>query len=690
LDQLLAPHRLVVRAGPAGILQVVRADPVKRSPPPAPRAPTVETETATDQVPDGRHHSEYVSVIESPPHRKERGIASQMSLDRSDFNPLAASLRDDPLRTAQSLPGVIAVDDFRSDFTVRGSPFHHANVVVDGVSAQWLQHTAVGRGPTGSLTMLSGLLVEGATLRSGAYPRRYADRLGPELELTLREGSRGEFGLRGAIGVTHAVLAAEGPLGGAGTTGSARGSWLLSARQSFLEWPPQSSSTGRTQFGFSDGMAKVVFDVRRTQQLGLTVLTGTSSVDDEDNLAPTELADGINRASLVSLSWQSTLGPAFVIKQQASLVTQRFQNTEQSGRPRDRGANREAAYRLSLSRPLAGGLLEAGAQVGRTAVTETSQSPELIDNSQSAWLRSGFAHFVWAPAPSFTLSPGLRVTSSTLTRTPAVSRWLLGEWSFRPRWSVIGSTGVSQQLPELSHAIDAATTAGLRPERAMHVELGIEQQLTSSVRWQATAFHRGESDVLRPFEHHRDLVDGLRAYRPSEPYMNALQGTARGIELLVDRRSVRGLSGWAGYAYGRTQQTNARGETYWADFDQRHTVNLFGLYRFAAGASVSTTWRAGSNFPLPHYLGYSDDRLVAVKPPNQVRLPWYSRLDLRADRQLEYHRRRFTIFVEALNVLNRTNVGRADGSIDPLTGEAIGYTAPLLRRRISAGVAFEF
>jgi hypothetical protein len=41
-------------------------------------------------------------------------------------------------------------------------------------------------------------------------------------------------------------------------------------------------------------------------------------------------------------------------------------------------------------------------------------------------------------------------------------------------------------------------------------------------------------------------------------------------------------------------------------------------------------------------------------------------------------------------VLNRTNVGTAGGFIDRSTGQAAGFTEPLIPRLPSAGIRFEF
>lgn len=680
LDELLAPHGLKTRDGPGGTIMVVRAE-----------AKVTAARSAATGTIEGRGvhapHREHVTVSRPRPYREDRGVASETSLYRGQLERLHGNLADDPIRAVHAFPRVWAADEFRSEFAVRGSPFRHVDLVVDGVSTHWLQHTAPGRGATGSLAMFAGPVLEEATLRAGAYPHRHGDRLGPQLDLTLREGSRERFTLRGAVGGTTARMLGEGPVGPSG-----RGSWLVAVRQSYLEWPTERAESTRTAFGFSDGLAKVVYDVRPNQQVGLSVLGGMSNIDGEDNLAPDELGDGMNRASVVNLSWRSTFGSAVVLTQRAYVLRQRFLNKHQSGRDSDRGANQKVVYRADIARPIAGGLLEAGAQVGRTAIHDVPRSVESdYGFAGSSWLRSAYAHFAWAATPALTLSPGLRVTDSTLLRHRTLTRWMLGEWALTPRWTLNVSAGASHQLPDLHHVLGRAGSAELRPERATHLDAAIDQRVTDSIRWQATFFSRKEHDILREPDVHPRLVGDLIAWPGPGRYANALKGSSRGIELLVDRRSATGLSGWAAYSYGKTRYTDTgRSETFWADFDQRHAFNLFGVYRFSNRASVGATFRAGSNFPIPGYLARRDGGLFVAHNRNRVRLPAYARLDLRADRGFEYFGRRLTLFVEVLNVLDRANAGLADGWVNPSTGEAIGFTDALFRRRASAGVLIEF
>ena len=102
------------------------------------------------------------------------------------------------------------------------------------------------------------------------------------------------------------------------------------------------------------------------------------------------------------------------------------------------------------------------------------------------------------------------------------------------------------------------------------------------------------------------------------------------------------------------------------------------------------TFRGGTNFPIPGYLVARGGHLFSGDQRNQVRLPVYARLDLRAERTFDRGALRVTPFAETLNLLNRTNLGLADGVITHDTGEAVGFTERLFPRLISAGLRLEF
>jgi hypothetical protein len=219
-----------------------------------------------------------------------------------------------------------------------------------------------------------------------------------------------------------------------------------------------------------------------------------------------------------------------------------------------------------------------------------------------------------------------------------------------------------------------------------------------------TWYQRREADVLwtRGGEPRRLPDQTILLGRGDAPWTNALDGRARGVDVVVRRDAPSGLSGWAGYAYGRHRYTDSSSaETFWADADQRHTVSLYGRYRVSNRTSLSAKFRYGSNYPITGYLReqpFSARPLFGGAQPlsyglgeerNTLRLPAYARLDIRGDRAFNWSGRRLTLFVEVANASNHTNLRTTPYGFDP-AGRVFGATEPLMPIVPSAGFVVEF
>jgi len=158
-------------------------------------------------------YTERVTVTADPLAVPTAGAPAQETLGSAALLGVRAVLIDDPLRAVQSLPGVAANDDMRSDFSVRGSDFRHVGTSIDGVATPWLLHEFQENSDSGSLSVLNSDILDRVTLSLGAYPQRYSDRTGAWLESTMREGSRAATAFRAAVSGTNASVLAEGPIG---------------------------------------------------------------------------------------------------------------------------------------------------------------------------------------------------------------------------------------------------------------------------------------------------------------------------------------------------------------------------------------------------------------------------------------------------------------------------------------------
>ena len=643
----------------------------------------------------GAYQEEVTVTADIASKPKALGVSSQIELGSGDLAELRGVAADDPMRAIQALPGVVTGDDFQAEFSVRGSAFRHVGVVMDGTPTQLLMHTLRSANDAGSIAMINSDILSRGALSSGPHQRTHGDWLGSTLEFDVREGSRDRAGLRVAISGTSASGVFEGPIGG-----SHRGSWLFSIRKSYIDWlirriEPDVDST----VGFSDAQAKLTYDITSRQQLQLFAIGGDATYRDTD----VNLANGIDnarsRTGMASLSWRYAASRA-VVNARLSFIDARWENRGVVGQHLGEGTNSAVHWRAELAAPLSRGwTLESGVHYESTDAIETlrtftTNGPSSVRlRAQRATSAGPSTSSGWALATRRDsrggVSLGLRVADRGSSES-MVQPWLLGERTWGTT-TLRGGLGRSAQF--VDPLVNATVTGGFDPEQATSYDFSVEQPLARGWRAQATVFYRDESNILRRTSEDRlNPLTGARIVAsPFPEFSNSLSGTSRGTDLLLIRRSPTGLSGWMGYTWAHTQYRDGlTGEEFDGDFDQRHTLNVFVQQRLSYRLAVSGKLRLGSNFPIVGYFAGTPEALQLSASRNQVRLPFYSRLDVRANRTFTFQRSRLTLYVEVMNLLGRQNGGQSDGFIRPSTHEAIGYVERLLPRIPSAGFLFEF
>ena len=412
----------------------------------------------------------------------------------------------------------------------------------------------------------------------------------------MREGSRAATAFRAAMSGTNASLLAEGPIGA-----EAGGSWLVSFRRSYLDWLIRRivPDFGSSLFGFTDLQSKVVYDLTPRHQLQMIAIAGAARLDQPDEstsapprMRPTTWRSGRSRCDRRSgrRGWSRSASPSS--GSGSGMTTPPARSTTTA-------ACCDLSYRADLAwTPRADTTVEAGAQYqmqdesrmslhysfdpNRGSVLASTETFEV-----SGRVPAAFAHIVFAPARRFSVAPGVRVAHSTVTDETAVSPWLQASWSPSDSVAVRAGAGVYHQFPAFAQAFGAHAGHELRSEQARQYDLSIEHKITPSTRWQATLYRRDDEWGLRLADSEFRVVNG-RVVVPSSdgPWENALTGRATGVDLLVQRSSPRGLSGWASYSFGHARQHDElTGEQFDAD-------SISGTRSMSGGSTRSRAGRA--------------------------------------------------------------------------------------------------
>jgi carboxypeptidase-like protein/TonB-dependent receptor-like protein len=646
-------------------------------------------------------YTERVTVQADPFRSPGSVVPGEQSLTSGDLMNLRGVLTDDPFRAVQALPGVATGNDFRSDFSIRGSDSRHLSLTVDGVQTRWPLHIVRDHEDSGSIALINGDILDHVTVASGVYPvQQQVGRTGAWVDFSIREGSRDARIVHGAVGTTSASFVTEGPIGQ-----THRGSWLASIRQSYVQWLIKKlDDSGSTAFGFMDAQAKIVYDVTPRQQLQLTAIAGRSRLDDSaEEPDSNSITVGRTRAGLLLAGWRSTIGSTLVVTQRVALAGTSFHNDGTLGPILADGSSSSSSYRSLVAwAPKAAWLAQVGVLVQRDRDSsvfrrffdtptgfENGEQVEVVDAAE--WTTSGDARLVWKGPGAQAIDAGVLVEHSSLTGSTGASPWLIAAQPIGSRVTLRGGLGLRQQFPLAEQVVGSFGRPDVTAERARSADIGVEYRPSATLRAEVVFYDREERDRLRLEDKDTRLVDGQLIFPSLTPvWRNALRGLSRGVELVLQRRAGRGLSGWVSYAYGRTRYTDTvHDETFWADTDQRHTFNAYGQYRISSRTSFGAKLRIGSNVPLPGYFEQRGDVLVMGALRNTLRLPTYSRLDIRANHAFNYEKRRLTLFVELINVLNRTNWGAA-GDVFVRNGQVLGYLDKLFPFLPSAGILIDF
>ena len=219
----------------------------------------------------------------------------------------AAGALQDVSRYVQTLPGVvIGSDDFRN--IVRGgSPLENL-FIVDNVEVPNINTFSNFASAGGTVSIVDASMIRDVTFLTGGYPASYTNRTSSVLQITEREGSRDALHARATLGFAGAGGAVEGPLA------KGRGSWVVSARRSFLDLFTNDISTGGVPVLYTVN-AKAVCDLSATDRLWVVSVTGvdrirlglTDSTPKDDEISTLDIRyQGWRNAT--GLNWQHLFG----------------------------------------------------------------------------------------------------------------------------------------------------------------------------------------------------------------------------------------------------------------------------------------------------------------------------------------------------------------------------------------------
>lgn len=623
-------------------------------------------------------------------------------LQQSDLENLSSVIADDPMRALQALPGVASNDDFEARFFLRGADFSRTGIYLDGALIPNALHGLEGSNLLGSSSIFNPAMVDQLTLYKSAYPEKFGEHSAGAVSVESRDGDRDRYHLRLMANIAQAGFVAEGPLAKAEAC-----SWIGGFRQSYIQsLLGDSIPDPSLAFSTRDAQGRITCHPSQKHTLTASLIDSWTYLDrsGDKSLPSTELMKADQHLWFANVAWTYAPSSNTLITNRATWIQDRYVDSDASRQLLGEGEETNESWTSDASwlwRP--GNLLTAGADVRNVRgdhydlrrFSAIKYPPQLNTGAGSDTLAGGYIEESWTGAQGhLRLAVGGRIDRDANTELTALSPLASLSVHLTPATQVDFGYAQYAQFPTLSVLDSTLGGHGLLPIRSNQATVAIEQRFGMNTRFRVEAYNRLDRDLLlQPYLLPR-LVGRIIVPPSITPlYQNAGRGYGRGIELFVERKLARSVSGWFSYAYGHTKIHDGVLQTWYpSDYDQQQTVSAYVVYAWKPSVTLSSRWSYGSGFPIPGYLTKANGRYVLSDTRNGLRLPPYSRLDVRMNKAWKKEHMTIRLFAEVENLLNRTNYAFGSfngwyGLKDPRADVSIQELFPILP---SVGVVLEW
>ncbi|MDP6016803.1 MAG: TonB-dependent receptor [Candidatus Latescibacteria bacterium] len=579
-------------------------------------------------------------------------------------------------RLLQALPAVNMATDSRNDLVVRGGSPAENLVLVDNIEVPNINHFPTQGASGGPIGLLNTDLIADVRFSAGGFSAAHGDKLSSVIDVDLREGNRDELDVEANMGMAGAGLIAEGPLAGG------RGSWVLSARRSYLDLIVDAIGTGAVP-KYSDVQGKGTYDVTDEHQLSVLGIGGFDTIDikpddsDEDDnftdVAIDQQVLGANWRWLWSAKGYANTSVAFsrgsfgldVTDGDSGVVI--FGNDSQE---KELVLRSNFHYRAGTATELDWGLVTRRlfSDYVLFAKTDTNRVGQTTDEVRvgegvEATKVGLFASVGQRLTPRLRLTAGLRFDYFDLNEEYDLAPRLGLTYDIDDRTSISAATGIYYQNLSPLLVVQHADNGQLENPRADHYVVGLRRRLTPSVLLTIEGYLKNYTQLpFDPDDPTESLIDSYATYGTPTPgrIVGGGEATSHGFEVLLQKKMATNLYGTGSYSYSVSKYTDLGGTERNRSFDNRHLFSVILGYRPSDRLEYSLRWAfAGGRPRTPFDVEQSRQLGTGIIDSGRVnseRHAVYHRLDLRVDHRKYFSRFNLVSVFSLLNAYNRANV----------------------------------
>jgi hypothetical protein len=564
----------------------------------------------------------------------------------------------------QVLPGVIFTGDQGGQLYIRGGSPIQNKVLLDGMVIYNPFHSI------GLFSVFETDIIRNADIYTGGFNAEHGGRISSIMDITTRDGNKKR--LAGKIGASTfgANVLLEGPIKKQSEDGGGSASFILSAKNSYLE----QSSKLFYEYVDEDGLPFNFLDL-----YGKVSINGANG--SKLNLFGFNYTDKVNYQEVSDYNWDAFGGGAnFVVIPGNSPVlmegvfaysSYKMQLQEENAQPRTSSINGFNAG-LNFTYFMGKDEIKYGLELNgfKTDFEFFNETGTRIAQQQNTTEISVYGKYKLT-AGKFLIEPGLRMqwyaslseisleprfamkynaTDNTRIKLAAglYSQNLISARSDRDVVNLFyGFLSGPDNLPEEFDGEEVTS----KLQKSQHLILGVEHDLSRSFTVNLEGYYKYFPQLTNLNRYKIYDESNAPALTPDIEKKDFIieKGKAYGVDISL-KYNHNGIYLWGAYSFAFVERYD--GEIwYYPHYDRRHNLNMLGSYTFGdlSQWEVSLRWNFGTGFPFTQNQGYYEKLLfpdgingnvinengimgVQYADLNKGRLPTYHRLDFNLKR----------------------------------------------------------
>ncbi len=642
-----------------------------------------------------------VEVSAEAEAKKSDARVSVYTITPKDINRIpAVGGQPDIAQYLQLIPGVVFTGDQGGQLYIRGGSPVENKVLLDGMIIYNPFHSI------GLFSVFDMDIIRNASVYTGGFGAQYGGRLSSIMDFTTRDGNKKRYSGKVSLSPFVGSLLLEGPIFKAKTEEGADGSFILSAKTSYL--PTTSKlfysyvNPNGLPFSFNDIYGKAVFSAGNGSKL---------------NLFGFHYDDHVNYPNVADFNWnENGFGGNFVVVPNGSpvLIQGNFaysnydiglttQNSPNPSSSNIGGFNMGTNLTYYLSRK---NTLTYGIEVVNYSTNfdfYNAVNREITQQDNSTELGTYVSYKFLSKNEKLLIEPSFRVQYYATLQAISPEPRLDIKYNFtdRIRFKFAGGW-YSQNLVSATSELDVVnlfygylsspdnlqstftnqngtvTDVTSRLQKANHIIFGFEFDLMKHLDMNIEAYRKNYTQliVINPLKIYDDNSNPDNEAQPDYLKKDFLveTGMAQGVDLTL-KYDYKRFYFWLTYSLAYVNVWDGM-ELYFPSYDRRNTINLVGSYTFGKDLNweVNARWTFGSGFPFTPTAGYYEQLNFANNintnytatngilgilygDINSARLPTYHRLDISIKRKFELtEHSRLELSAGATNVYDRDNI----------------------------------